>query len=228
MSKAKALIIFGNGGLSSVVRFYCENAGIKIAAFTVDDDYLVSNTFENLPNLDFRQLSKKFSPKDYMLFIAIGASDMLGYSRQKKMRDGSSMGYELFSSAFLDSNLKEKISLGENSLIMPGCNVDPFVKFGDGVIAWNGSTICHHTTIGDYSFIAPGATICGRVNISEHCFIGSNATIRDNLLIAPRTLVGAGAIINNNTIPDCVHMPANSSMINHSSKEMSFYKRTIT
>jgi len=222
MSKNKSLIIFGNGGLSSVVRYYCENAGIKVSGFTIDGNFLNGNTFEGLPNIDFSKLSKRFSPEDHMLFIAIGASDLLGYSRQKKMRDGSSMGYELFSSAFLNSNLKEKISLGENSLIMPGCNVDPFVKFGDGVIAWNGSTICHHTTIGDYSFIAPGATICGRVTVCEHCFIGSNATIRDNLKISNQSLVGAGAFIDSDTEPHSVYMPAKSAKIDKNSKEFRF------
>jgi len=67
------------------------------------------------------------------------------------------------------------------------------------VLAWNRSTICHHTTIGEYSFIAPGATICGRVRIREHCFIGSNATVTDNLQIAPQCIVGAGVIINHDT-----------------------------
>lgn len=219
MNKTKALIIFGNGGLASVVRFYCENAGITVAAFTVDDEYLNSNTFEGLPNINYSLLSDKFSPAEHKLFIAIGASDMLGYAREKKMLEGSSMGYELFSKAFVDSNLNEKISLGENTLIMPGCNVDPFVKFGDGVIAWNGSTICHDTSIGDYSFIAPGATICGRVRIKEHCFIGSNATITDNLQIAPKCIIGAGSMINHDTEKEGVYMPGRTAKLHYSSSE---------
>jgi len=219
MSKKKMLIIFGNGGLSSVVRFYCENAGIKIASFTVDESYLNRVTFEGLPNVGFDGLTKKFLPNEHMLFIAIGASDMLGFARQEKMYEGSSMGYKLFSGALVDSSLKEKILLGKNSLIMPGCNVDPFVNFGDGVIVWNGATICHDTNVGNYSFIAPGATICGRVSVSDHCFIGSNATIRDNIIIAPKCIVGAGAIINHDTTKEGVYMPGRTAKLQYLSSE---------
>jgi len=219
---SKNLVIFGNGGPASIVRYYCENMGLKVAGFTVDEDYRLTENFEGLPNVIFQNLTQKFSPSDHLLFIAIGASDMLGFARQEKMVKGIDMGYELFSHLSIDDVLKTKISLGVNSFIMPGCTVDPFVKIGDGVIAWNGSVICHHTSIGGYSFIAPGATICGKVTVGEHCFIGSNATIRDNLTIAPRTLIGAGAIINHDTESGSVYMPAKSSKLHLSSSEIKF------
>lgn len=214
MTMNRKLIIFGNGGLASVVRFYCEKLGIKIAGFTLDNEYLNSDTFEGLPNINFKNLINYFPPSDYLLFIAIGASDMLGLARREKMQNGLDMGYELFSHIFVDDDLKKKISLGKNTFIMPGCSVDPFVKFGHGIIAWNGSIICHHTTVGDYCFIAPGATICGKVTICEHCFIGSNSTIRDNTILAPRTLVGAGSTITHNTESAGIYVPSRSKNIN--------------
>jgi len=220
---SKDLIIFGNGGLASVVRFFCEKINIKVAGFAIDKEYLHEDVFEGLPNISFEQLVQRFSPSRHLLFIAIGASDMLGFARQEKMIAGLEMGYELASYIFVKDEIKNQIFLGNNTFIMPGCKVDPFVKFGDGVIAWNGSIICHHTNIGNYSFIAPGATICGKITVGEHCFIGSNSTIRDNLLIAPQTLIGAGAVISHDTDFGSVYMPAQSSKIDRSSIEMKIH-----
>jgi len=211
----KDLIIFGNGGLASVVRFYCENVGIKVAGYSVDRDFLLDKTFEGLPNIGFDEIEERLNPSNHFLFIAIGSSDMLGDIREQKMREGENKGYELFSHIFKDDKLTSSISIGKNTFIMPGCHVDPFVKFGDGVIAWNGSCICHHTKIGDYTFIAPGVAICGRVTVGSHCFIGSNATVRDNVNLTDRTLIGAGAIITHDTEKNSTYMPARSVKIDN-------------
>lgn len=199
MHHNKDLIIFGNGGLASVVRYYCENIGLKVAGFTVDEKYFTSDVFEELPNICFSDVNNTFPPTSHMLFVAIGASDMLGFKRQEKMNKAIQKGYKLFSHNFISCDIAKDTFIGVNTCIMPRCQVDPFVKIGDGVIVWNGATICHHTQIGNYSFIAPGAVICGKVTVGEHCFIGSNATIRDNLCLAPQTLVGAGAYIKHDT-----------------------------
>ena len=217
---AKELIIFGNGGLASLVRYYCELQGIRVAGFTIDREYLAGDLFESLPNVVFKDASNKFPPSHYQLFIAIGATDLLGFSREEKMQEGQKMGYELFSFNFTKPAASAAVTTGRNTIIMPGCMVDPFVCFGDGIIAWNGSTICHHSTIGDYSFIAPGATICGKVTVKEHCFIGSNATIRDNIFLAPQTLVAAGAVITRDTEPGGVYMPARTVKIERKSNQI--------
>jgi len=125
------------------------------------------------------------------------------------------MGYEFFSYISVNTELKKTISIGKNTFIMPGCVIDPFVSFADGIIAWNGSIISHHTSIGNYSFIAPGASICGKVEIADHCFIGSNSTIRDNLYIAPRTLIGAGAVITHDTESGKVYLPPSPVVLDH-------------
>lgn len=218
----KDLIIFGNGGLASLVRVYCETEGIRVAGFVIDSGYRNAEHFDGLPNIDFQCAPDEFPPSNYQLFIAIGATDMLGFSRKEKMQIGRSMGYELFSFNFAQPNRSPNITIGKNTLIMPGSSVDPFVVFGAGIIAWNGSTICHHSTIGDYSFIAPGATICGKVIIQEHCFIGSNATIRDNIFLAAQTLVGAGAVITKSTEPGGVYMPARTVQISRQSDQIQF------
>lgn len=221
---SKKLVIFGNGGLASVVKFHCENVGFTIAGFSIDEEYLHSEQFEDLPNVSYQKILKYFSPHTHLLFIAIGASDMLGFVRQNRINTALVMGYELFSFAFVNDTLRGKIELGANTIILPGVTVDPFVKFGSGVIAWSGSTICHHTTIGDYSFVSPGATICGKVSVGEHCFIGGNSTVRDNLIIAPRSILGAGVVINQDTDPDGVYMPARHVRINKRSNEIMFTK----
>ncbi|MCJ7695320.1 MAG: NeuD/PglB/VioB family sugar acetyltransferase [Anaerolineaceae bacterium] len=219
---SKPVVIFGNGGLASVVMYYCKNAGIEVVGFTVDDDYHAENLFEGLPNVNFNEVDEAFSPTEHQMFIAIGASDLMGVVRKEKMKAAEQKGYKLFSNNFNNSKEEQNIAFGNNTLIMPDAKVDPFVSFGQGVIAWNGSIICHHTSVGDYCFIAPGATICGKVIIGEHCFIGSNSTIRDNIMISPRNIIGAGSVINRDTDPDSVYMPARSIKIIKPSQEVSF------
>lgn len=219
---SKPLIIFGNGGLASVLRYYSESIGLSVAGYTLDKEFHTSDSFEGLPNYCFEELPKHLDPVNFQLFIAIGASDMLGFARQEKMMQGLQMGFDLFSHSFASNSPADKLVCGRNSLVMPSSSIDPFVVLGDGVVVWNGSTICHHTTVGDFSFIAPGATICGKVQISEHCFIGSNATIRDNIVLAPRTLVGAGATITKNTEVDSVYMPGRTVRLDRSSSELHF------
>ncbi len=222
MNRSRELIIFGNGGLASVVKFYTDKIGLKVACFCADGAYLEGDRFESLPNIAFEELARYFPPERYQMFVAIGASDMLGDVREKKMAESRKMGYSLYSYPG-SSHLQDRVQIGLNVFVMPGYSVDPFVMFGDGVIAWNGSVISHHTIVDDYSFIAPGAVICGKVNIGRHCFIGSNATIRDNLKIADRTLVGAGAVITHDTELGGVYLPAKTVRIGRSSDTMSFH-----
>ena len=216
------LVIFGNGGLAAVLAHYCRTLAIPVAAFCVDAAYRTVDQFDGLPNVDFEHVEKRFPPADHRIFIAIGASDLLGDARRKKMEQAQRKGYMFFSYCPGEKDRQKTIILGKNTFIMPHCTIDPFTHFGDGIIAWNGAVIAHHTVIGDYSFIAPGAVICGQVQIGEHCFIGANATIRDNLNIGPRTLVGAGAVITHDTEPGGVYLPARTVKIDKPSAEMRF------
>jgi len=78
MSNRK-LIIFGIGELAELANFYFSNdSDYQVCAFTLDRNYIDSDTYLNLPLIPFDEIIEKYSPNEYEMFIAIG------YSKLKK------------------------------------------------------------------------------------------------------------------------------------------------
>ena len=69
---------------------------MKLLCFTVEKDYIDSNTFQNRPLIPFEDIEIKFPPEKFKMFIALGYKE-LNQLRARIYKDAEKRGYELIS-----------------------------------------------------------------------------------------------------------------------------------
>lgn len=194
----KKIIIFGLTDNAELAKFYFENdSDYEVAAFTVDEKYLEEKEFCGLPVEAFEDIEIKYSPDEYLMFIAVGYTQMNGI-REEKYINAKKKGYSFANYISSKATIWTK-EIGENNFILEDNTIQPFVKIGDNNVIWSGNHIGHHGSVGNHNFITSQVTISGRVVIEDNCFIGVNASIRDHITIKNKTLIGAGAWIGKST-----------------------------
>lgn len=213
------IVIYGTGVIAELAHFYFKkDTRHQVVAFTNSRRFIKGKKFQKLPVVAFEEIEKKYSPKKFQLFIAIG------YTKRNKIRqtrylEAKKKGYRL--ATYLSSKATyfgEKP--GENCFILENNVVQPFVKIGNNVTLWSGNHIGHHSQIMDHCFISSHVVVAGSCLIKENCFLGVNATLRDNLTLGPRTVIGAGALV----MKDCL---ADSLVIGNKSKHSIVKKDVI-
>jgi sugar O-acyltransferase (sialic acid O-acetyltransferase NeuD family) len=191
------LIIFGLGEIAEIVYYYLSKE-YNIAAFTVDEEYINCSTFNGKEVVPFENIERRFPPKEYRMFIAIGYSKVNTVRRDKYL-EAKEKGYKFISYISKHAFIADNAKIGENCFIFEGCIIQSFVKIGNNCFLWSGSHIGHHSTIQDHCFIAPHVVISGGCEIGEGTFIGVNATLRDHIKIGKYNVIGAGALILGDT-----------------------------
>jgi len=187
------VIIFGVGQIADVARFYLEQGGMKVAAFTVDDGFSDEKFHAGLPVLAWNDLESSAPPSSTLLFCPISYRRM-NLLRKERFQEGKARGYQ-FTSFVHPNCVNNSASIGENCLILENNILQPFSTIGDNTILWSGNHIGHHSTIGEHCFLASQIVVSGGVHIGARCFVGVNATIGDNLSIGEAVAIGAGALV---------------------------------
>ena len=175
----KPLVIFGTGEIASLAKYYFENdSDYNVIAFTADDDYVQSDTFEGLPLLPFSSFIQKHSPEDIHVHVALSYRK-LNQTREEKFNLLKSKGYTLASYVCTKSVTWPDLSIGENCFILENQTIQPTVTIGNNVMIWSGNHIGHGSTIKDHAYISSHVVISGHCTIGERCFLGVNSTIKD-------------------------------------------------
>lgn len=218
--KTKKVIIFGTGDIAQLAKYYFDiDSAYEVAGFTVDKDYCLSSTFENLPLVPFDDIEQHFAATDFEMFIALSYAKMNNL-REIKYLKAKEMNYRIASYISSHCTYLSQFSPGENSFILENNTIQPYVKIGDNVTLWSGNHIGHHSVIESHNFISSHVVISGHCIIESNCFIGVNATIGHQVTIAKETLVGAGAIITKNTEEASVYLPARSIKLDKKSSSI--------
>jgi len=195
----KKLVIFGNGDIAELAHYYFANdTHYEVVSFTVDEEYLDSESFSGLPNVPFNQLSQLMPPENHEIFIAIGYANM-NQLRASKLIQAKQWGYEAASYVSSRATIFGNFKCGENCFILEDNTVQPYASIGDNVTLWSGNHIGHHAVIGDNCFITSHVVVSGGVEIKNNCFLGVNATIRDHLTLGSYSLVTAGSLVLKDT-----------------------------
>lgn len=195
----KPVVIFGLGEFAELAYFYLNHdSDYKVAAFTVDNNYITEDQFYGLPVVAFEEVTAHFSPLHFDMFIAIGYSD-LNAVRTKKYIEAKQKGYNLISYISSKTITWPGLITGENCFLMENNTIQPFVQIGNNVIICSGNLISHHVQIGDNCFISSHVIISGGVKIGDNCFIGINSTIREHIKVAKNCIIGAGSLILKDT-----------------------------
>lgn len=191
--ETKKVIIFGKGELAELSNFYFTNdSNYQVRAFTIDRDYMDTDSYLNLPLVPFDEIEKIYPPIEYELFIAIGYSK-LNQNRIDKYKEAKDKGYTLASYVSSKSTSWPGLKVGENTFIMEDNTIMPFCSIGNNVLIWVNSIIAHHMVIKDHVTITSHCAIGGNVTIEEQAFIGLNASVRNNITIGKGAIIGTSA-----------------------------------
>ena len=215
----KEIILFGTGNTAQVLFYHLEKAGRKIAAFTLDKEFMTSNSLFNRPIIPYSNLSKHYPPKKYDIMIAIGYAKM-NTIRAKKVKEVTDMGYNLVSYVSPTATIWDRFILNPHSKIGENTIVQPFSKIGKNVFIGSGCIIGHHTEIRDHSFLASGVIVGGGTIVEPYCFLGSGSITRNDIVIGESSVIGAGTVLLNNTKINSVHLNRSTEKMNISSHEL--------
>lgn len=201
------VIIFGLGDIAEIAFYYLSKDNrYDVVAFTVDREFMEKENFHGKEVVPFDEISKRFPPDTFRMFIPLSYSKVNKLRRQKYL-EAKEMGYQFISYISPYAFVADNVEIGENCFIFEDNTVQPFVKIGNNCILWSGNHIGHHSTIQDHCFISSHVVISGGCVIGEGTFIGVNATLRDHIKIGKYNVIGAGAIIMHDTKDYEVYVP---------------------
>ena len=200
----KKVVIFGVGNFAKLVHSHLKNSPHEVVGFTVNKKMLNEPVFLDLPVIPFENIDKKYPPKDFCLFIAMGHTNM-NKNRARIFNESKKLGYELLSYVHPTSIIGEDVKMGENCLILENNVIKPYVTIGNNVIIQSSNVISHDVVIKDHCFIIDQVVILGHVTIESYCIICANSTIRNRITIAKECIIGIGALIMKNTIEKGVY-----------------------
>lgn len=216
----KKLVIFGASDQAEVACFlFKHDSEYDPVAFTVDSDYICSDTFNELPVVPFESVEQVYPPSEYVMFVALGYTQM-NKIRTDKCRESKKKGYVLVSYISSRAVIWPDFSCGENCLILEQNNIQPYVYIGNNVTMWSGNHIGHHSSIKSNTFLTSHVVVSGRVTIGENCFLGVNSTVCDKLSVADNCLIAAGSLIVKDTEPFGVYMGSPAKRIETSSRDI--------
>jgi acetyltransferase-like isoleucine patch superfamily enzyme len=199
------VVIFGITNKAQELKKYLENdVRVDVCAFVVDHEYKTCEKLLDIPVVEFEHIVEVYPPNEYQIALIIGYSNM-NRNRSKKYEESKSLGYSMFTYISTDANIYTD-NIGEGTIILPGCNIAPFVSLGKCNIIDSCVFIGHNTVVGDFNFFAARTTVTGEVTISDNCFFGAGSTICSRV-VNGYTLIAAGTTLVNDTEAGQVYHP---------------------
>ncbi len=200
------VILFGNQAMAKEAYFcFKYHSKYQVVGFTVDKEYLESDTFFQLPVVPFNDVDKIFPPSEYKMYIAVGYVQNNKIKKDRYYRS-KQMGYELINFISPHSIIYPEIIEGDNVFIGHYVMLSPGSKVGNNVSIGGGSTIGHDVIIGDHCFFSNGVSIAGSVTIDSCCYFGTNSTVRNKVTIGKECVIGAGAVLLENARDRSVYL----------------------
>jgi len=188
----KPLVIFGIGKIAEAVSYYFNrDSDYTIQAYVVDDAYAITEFFLNKPVVKMSDMQEKFSPEEHTLFIAVGYQG-LNSLRADKYQLFKNLGYSF--ATYKSPHVFGEYTIGENSIVMDGAIIQPYVSFGNNVFVWGGAMVGHHATINDDCWLTGGCLIGGSVNLGRGTFIGMGAIVGQEVKTGIECMLGAGTL----------------------------------
>ncbi len=190
------LVIFGAAEIAQLAKFYFDHdSNYQVVAFTVDDEYVEESELLGLPVIPFSQVTDRFSPSNYEMFVALSYT-RLNKLREEKYFQAKNRGYTLASYVCSKSVSWPDLQIGDNCFILENQTIQPTVRIGNNVMLWSGNHIGHGSVISDHAYISSHVVVSGHCNIGKNCFLGVNSTIKDFITIGDDCFVAMdGAVV---------------------------------
>lgn len=223
--KNKKLLIFGTGFIAEeVYNYFTLDSQYKVIAFIKDKNHIKKKNFLGLKVYPLQNIEKKFSPKEYEVFIAIGYTD-LNFLREKKFKEFKKKGFKLASYISSQAAVINPQKDYENCLILENTTIQTTSKIGKNVFIWANNLIGHHAKIGNNCYISGHCTIAGSTVVGKNCFLGANSTIAHNLRIGSECIIGANSLIVSNVFNRSISSVPQSKILK--TKNLELLKKLI-
>jgi len=200
------VVIFGAGKIADVA-YYClkNDSPHEIVAFTVDGQYLTDSRKLGLPVVPFEEVTSKYPPGEYEMFVAVGYQDLNRF-RAQKYDEAKQKGYRLISYVSSRASNFAGVEVGDNCFVLEFAVIQPGASVGSNVFIWSGNHVGHHASVGDHCYIAGNVVISGSTKVEPYCFIGVSAILGHEITIGRESFIGAGTLVTKNVEPKSVYI----------------------
>lgn len=214
------IIIYGNESVAREVFYYLKYfSDYEVVGFTVDREYVKSDTLIKLPVVPFDTVITAFPPDRHKMLIAVGYVQNNKIRKEKYYRS-IEMGYQLINFISPKSIVYPETAVGDNCIIGHYAVISTDVKIGNNVIIGPSCIIGHDVIIGDHCFLSSGVSIAGSVSIGSRSYLGTKSTIRNKVSIGKECVIGAGAIMLENAEDRSVYLGAPATLLTISSDKL--------
>lgn len=210
----KNIVILGNNDFGRLLNYYISiDDKRKVVAFTVNKEYIMEDSFCDLPVVPFENIENIYPPDKFEIMLAIGNSKMNDV-RKKMYFECKQKGYNIASYIHSSCSVHTK-DIGEGNILLENCLLYPYSKLGNGNLLWDHVLISHDCVVGDFNTFSSYADLCGYVKIGNNGYFGKHCILNDFMEIADYTLVGAAAYAKGKTKEYDVVVPARSVTLNN-------------
>ena len=206
MNKEQLILIGGGGHCKMVISLLKKLEEFEIAGIVDNDKTGRLVTGINVIGTD-EDLESFYEKGIHSALITVG-SIKDNKKRFELFNMVRQLGYEFPTIISTDAVVDNAVTMGEGTVVMPGCVINVDSSVGKNCIINTGVIVEHDCKIGDHCHIAPGVHISGGVEIGDLSFVGIGSTIIQGIKIGKNVAIGAGSVMIDN-IPDDVVVAGN-------------------
>ena len=169
----------------------------SIGEATIGDNVIIGRNVEILDN---SIIGDNTIIESGSIIGAQGVAWVWNQDQTSKIRQPQLGGVEIGNDCFLGAqtivvrgSLSEKTTIGDHTMMAPGCRLGHGTKIGNHVHLANNVTTGGNTLIGDFSFIGSGAIFRPKCQIHNKTIVGSGAVVTKNTTEEGKTLIGSPA-----------------------------------
>ncbi len=189
---ARPLYIYGAGELASLAFRYASGVS-DFKAFVVDPEFRSSSSLLEQPVIDWTRFIQEVDPADADLFVAIGYRSFR--ARRSAFERACEAGFRCTNIVHDRSFVADGVTLGSNTIVMPGAVIEPGTRLGDNNVVWSNATVCHDCRLGSHNFLAANATLGGGVSVGDQNFFGFSSVVIQGRSVGSENIVGAMALL---------------------------------
>ena len=215
----RKLILVGDRVFAEIAHeYFTHDSDYEVVAFSVEREFLRSETFRGLPMVAFDSLEERYDPAEHSVHVAVT------YLRFNRVRarlaaEAKAKGFPLASYVSSRAFVWPNVKLGEHCFVFEDNTVQPFVRIGDNVVLWSGNHIGHHSRIGDNCFVSSHVVVSGGVRVGNHTFLGVNSTLVNDITVGDDCWIGPAVVVTRDVPPDAFLTPAKSTVRDESARE---------
>lgn len=196
----KKMIIVGMGpNAKHVFNLVKQYELFDVIGFAVDEKYLQSDTFLNLPVYPLERIESFIDTNEVQFFIAL-LWNHLNADRRNLYNRLKGKGYKLANIISPKASIRGNI-VGDNVWVHDFVVIQNDTTIGNNVAIMGQTLIGDNTIISDHCFFGAKSTIGGGSVIGEQTFVGINCTVLDDTKVGKKCILGACTVVKRN-VPD--------------------------